>query len=274
MSDNANNGLITKIWGPPLWKSLHCIAYGYPIEPTDEIKTFYKNFFVNLGNVLPCKYCRISYNEFIKVGDTTLNDEVFESRYTLTKWLYRLHNRVNKKLDVDYGIEYEEVNHRYESYRASCSTNINQKGCLMPADAKAKSYRIAEIKDAPLITYELASKFIDYCNRRGIDTNNDGYILELCKEECVKNYIGDVECDVWCKRNKECWEIIDNMRKNGIASLEVTGPFEGFPTIEECKLIIRMSTTLERNQLVDISNKLPQFGGNINKQKRYKLVKR
>ena len=31
LDDNINNGLITKIWGPVVWESLHCIAFGYPI---------------------------------------------------------------------------------------------------------------------------------------------------------------------------------------------------------------------------------------------------
>ena len=40
IEDNKNNGLITKIWGQAMWESLHCIAFGYPIEPTDEQKRF------------------------------------------------------------------------------------------------------------------------------------------------------------------------------------------------------------------------------------------
>ena len=38
MENSANNGLLTKIWGPHLWKSLHCIAFGYPSNPTDDEK--------------------------------------------------------------------------------------------------------------------------------------------------------------------------------------------------------------------------------------------
>ena len=45
MNDNANNGLLTKIWGPAMWKGLHCIAFGYPIEPTIEQQEEYKLFF-------------------------------------------------------------------------------------------------------------------------------------------------------------------------------------------------------------------------------------
>ena len=44
LDDNKNNGLITKIWGPAMWESIHCIAFGYPIEPTEEQKQNYKNY--------------------------------------------------------------------------------------------------------------------------------------------------------------------------------------------------------------------------------------
>jgi len=35
---NINNGLITKIWGPPTWDCLHSFTFGYPVHPTDEQK--------------------------------------------------------------------------------------------------------------------------------------------------------------------------------------------------------------------------------------------
>ena len=38
MDLNANNGLITKIWGPPAWEFLHSITFGFPISPTPEQK--------------------------------------------------------------------------------------------------------------------------------------------------------------------------------------------------------------------------------------------
>jgi hypothetical protein len=50
LDDNKNNGLITKIWGPAMWESLHCIAFGYPVEPTDEQRQNYKDFFTSLSD--------------------------------------------------------------------------------------------------------------------------------------------------------------------------------------------------------------------------------
>src|SRR5438309_2304078 len=83
-NQNNNNGLLPRIWGPHVWKSLHCISFGYPINPSYEKKCQYRDFFKIIGHVLPCSTCSESYNNFISSGDTILNDEVLESRYTLT----------------------------------------------------------------------------------------------------------------------------------------------------------------------------------------------
>ena len=47
--DNSNNGLISKIWGPGLWIGLHSISFGYPINPSEEQKKNYKQFFELVG---------------------------------------------------------------------------------------------------------------------------------------------------------------------------------------------------------------------------------
>lgn len=58
MDDNKNNGLMTKIWGAHLWEGLHAIAFGYPIEPTEEQKSHYKNFFMNWHT-----HCHVNFQE-------------------------------------------------------------------------------------------------------------------------------------------------------------------------------------------------------------------
>ena len=30
---NAKNGLMTKVWGPAGWLFLHCVTFGYPLDP-------------------------------------------------------------------------------------------------------------------------------------------------------------------------------------------------------------------------------------------------
>lgn len=259
--DNTNNGLITKIWGPSAWQTLHSISFGYPINPSDEHKAKYKLFFELLGDVLPCSYCRDSYKHFITSGDSILDSHALTNRKTLTKWLYRLHNAVNNKLDINYGITYKDIVNRYESYRAVCSKSHNltkEKGCLMPLNKKAQSYKIANIKDCPLIEYEIATKFIKYAEMRNIGDSHI-YLLHHIKQKnilnkCLQNKIND---DIWCTRNVECHNIISDMRINGINSIEDSGPFIGLPTINETYLILRLSSNLSNEALVDLIPKLP-----------------
>ena len=147
---NVDNGMTTKVWGSPLWFGLHCITFGYPyaINPTNPAhKTKehdYKMFFYYLGRVLPCKYCRESYMDFMK--DMPIDNKL-KTRKQLTKWLYDMHNKVNDKLGVpECDIpSYEETFQFYEQFRAKCKKTTSEerenslaKGCITPANGKKK----------------------------------------------------------------------------------------------------------------------------------------
>ena len=132
-----DTGMQTRVWGPAGWLFLHSIAQNYPWEPTPEKKESYKLFFRLVGDVLPCRYCRESYQKFIKGHGTCLDDSVMRSRKTLTNWLYRIHNKVNKKLGYTNTPGIKEVTDRYESYRSKCTKSPAivekvEKGCLDP----------------------------------------------------------------------------------------------------------------------------------------------
>ena len=51
----SGDGMMTSVWGPPLWHSLHTISFNYPVEPTEKQKKDYMAFFKGLKNILPCK---------------------------------------------------------------------------------------------------------------------------------------------------------------------------------------------------------------------------
>ena len=50
---NSGDGMLTTVWGPPMWHFLHTMSFNYPVEPTLENKKHYKNFIYNLRHVLP-----------------------------------------------------------------------------------------------------------------------------------------------------------------------------------------------------------------------------
>lgn len=110
-------------WGPSGWIYLTTIAYNYPeYNPTKKQQRDTKRYFTLTGDMLPCKYCRQSYKVFIKELPI---DDYLGSRAKLTKWLYLIHNKVNRKLR-DQGLlnkpdpSFEKVNKHYESFRAKC----------------------------------------------------------------------------------------------------------------------------------------------------------
>ena len=127
-NSNADNGMMTKVWGPPGWLFLHCLTFGYPLV-IDELdythfqkRNDYKQFFYYLGKVFPCRYCRDSYDKFFKELPI---DNYLSNRRDLCLWLYLMHNKVNDKLGIPTCNipSFENVQKKYESYRAECKKN-------------------------------------------------------------------------------------------------------------------------------------------------------
>jgi len=246
-TSNQNNGLITKIWGGPAWIFCHSITFGYPIEPTDEQKQNYKNFFLDLGNVLPCRYCRESYTKFISEGKTKLTDNVLANRTSLTKWFYNIHNIVNNKLGVEYGVEYEDMVGRYESFRAKCSPNVNANGCVSPLDYKAYSYKKVNQKDCPIVSPEIIGPFIVLAKIRKIDEKLFDFYNEFSKMK--KSIFKIKNLELWTKRNEYCQNQIKFMRESGCSCVEQNGIWKGTPTLEELDLLVHYCTTLSSEEI-------------------------
>jgi len=145
---NENNGFSSNIFGPPLWLFLHIISFNYPIHPTQTDKNNYRNFILNLQNVLPCKTCRENLTKNFKQLPLTMND--MENRDTFSRYVYNLHNVINKMLHKNVNISYDDVKKQYEQYRAKCDVKnktIKNKhvGCIVPLNSKHKRKCIIKI---------------------------------------------------------------------------------------------------------------------------------
>jgi len=83
------------IWGSHLWYTIHFIALGFPNEASSIDKKNYKNFYLNLPNIIPCEECA-------KHLVTNLNnysiDNYLDTKEKLFEWTVILHNQVNKML--------------------------------------------------------------------------------------------------------------------------------------------------------------------------------
>jgi hypothetical protein len=135
---NSSEGMLTAVWGPAMWHFLHTMSFNYPVNPTKEEKNNYMNFVKNLVFVLPCKYCRMNLKENFK--QKPLNIDKMKSRDSFSRYIYDLHEHVNKMLKKKSGLTYEDVQERYEHFRARCLANQPQpkesKGCTEPLFGK------------------------------------------------------------------------------------------------------------------------------------------
>jgi hypothetical protein len=86
-------GLTTSAWGPGAWLFLHSITLAYPENPTEQDKERIKAFFLTLGEVLPCRYCRENFIRHIRKLPIQC-----DSRTDLVLWLIDIHNQVNEML--------------------------------------------------------------------------------------------------------------------------------------------------------------------------------
>ena len=97
--------MITKVWGPPIWFFLHSMAMAYPKKINKnnpehlEIKNSMYAFLSNLGNILPCGLCGVSYESYIKSPELSI-PKYLNSRADLVHFIYLIHERVNEKLGV------------------------------------------------------------------------------------------------------------------------------------------------------------------------------
>jgi Erv1 / Alr family len=98
----SSYGIKTNFWGPHAWAFLFSsIAGSYPVRVDSRNKDHakivkgFQQMFSSLQYTLPCIFCRQSYSKFIKELPIS---KYSGSRTDMMKWLYLLHDKVNKKL--------------------------------------------------------------------------------------------------------------------------------------------------------------------------------
>jgi hypothetical protein len=145
---NSGDGMLTSVWGPAQWHFLHTMSFNYPVNPTLEDKKNYRNYVLNLQHVLPCKYCRMNLKTNFKQMPLKMSD--MKNRETFSRYIYNLHELVNKMLKKHSGLSYCDVRERYEHFRSRCTdekpklfefkklqkTKKREKGCTEPLYGK------------------------------------------------------------------------------------------------------------------------------------------
>jgi len=117
----SGDGMLTTVWGPSMWHYLHTMSFNYPVNPSDEDKKHYREFMLNLQYVLPCKYCRQNLTNNYKIFPLKTSD--MASRDSFSRYVYKLHEMVNKLLKKKSGLTYCDVRERYEHFRSRCTND-------------------------------------------------------------------------------------------------------------------------------------------------------
>ena len=115
----SNDGMLTTVWGPSQWHFLHTMSFNYPTHPTEMQKKAYRNYMLNLKNVLPCGKCRNNLRENYK--KLPLRISHMKNRETFSKYVYDLHELINDMLGKTSGLSYDQVRERYEHFRSRCT---------------------------------------------------------------------------------------------------------------------------------------------------------
>ena len=124
---NSGDGMLTAVWGPPLWHFLHTMSFNYPIKPSVDDKLHYTNFMISLQFILPCKFCRQNLHNYYK--ETPITNDDMADRASFSRYVYTLHESINKRLKKTHELSYYDVRERYEHFRSRC---VNDKEIIFP----------------------------------------------------------------------------------------------------------------------------------------------
>jgi len=135
----SGDGFLTSIWGPSQWHMLHTISFNYPVHPTEQEKKHYRDYVLSLQYVLPCGACRTNFKNNLKHLPITMKD--MANRETFSKYIYNLHELVNKMLHKKSNLSYCDVRERYEHFRARCITEKPKVYKFTDINMKTLSYK-------------------------------------------------------------------------------------------------------------------------------------
>lgn len=85
-----------KVWGPPTWTSLHCLAAGYPESPTPPVRRSCEAFLRSLPWMLPCESCGYHFRQFLRNYPGGVG-RIASCREALLCFLVEAHNDVSAR---------------------------------------------------------------------------------------------------------------------------------------------------------------------------------
>ena len=202
------NNIKPCFWGKKYWGTLFSMAAVYPTNPDKDYIKSVRLFLLSLRNTLPCSGCRESYTNFTSQPDTNvMSDEYFTSRDNFITFMYRLRNKVNKKVGLEYNItkEYFKI-------------KLDKMCCIQGNEVDGY---INELSEAPFIQNSIQELINNYVNKNKshITDFNSKYTAVLIEKNLnfIKKPIFNPDnknFKLWFKRNIKCRELINKIYNN------------------------------------------------------------
>ena len=160
------------IWGPYLWKFMHYLTLAYPDKPTEDDKNNLFNFFDSVKEIIPCEKCRYNFKKHLDLSPLT--EEILEDNVEVVKWLYNIHNNVNKSLDKP-NLSYEDFIKEYtitSSYTSILNKNNTPDKTLEDIKIELRKELREEIKEELKQELIKDEKIVNKNNDKNNDKNN------------------------------------------------------------------------------------------------------
>jgi len=125
-------GMGPAVWGPIFWKTMHIVTIGYPAFPSVEEQKAAVSFFESLQFMIPCPICKEHYKENLKT--LPLTDDVVGNKQKLIRWLFDMHNTINKQLGK------QEINWREFVYSIAFLATMPKFSFQEAIDAQRTNY--------------------------------------------------------------------------------------------------------------------------------------
>jgi hypothetical protein len=173
-------GLSVWTWGPEMWKVMMLVAFQsdagflFPHLPV---------FFRTLGPLLPCRFCRESYPILLAETERELKLEAALSSKQMVRFVYMLHNKVNRKLALQ----------RLENLKPFC--NIIDKDAMLNVIDNHPSIEIVMkrnelFKEDPL-NFEALSLILIVLLKRSDDFKNNFLLFFATVKMAIQNVKND-----------------------------------------------------------------------------------
>jgi hypothetical protein len=197
------NNIKPYFWGPHYWKTIFSICASYPENPDSNFIRSIKEYMILLKMILPCELCRDSYIEYSAENDTKIdNDNNYTSKDNFIEFIYKLRNKINKKLGLEYNITLT-----YFKFK------INNMICSKDSNTDAYAYMVM---DAPFIQDSNKEDIYAYLSKNNYNNKYTKIIIDKLLE-FYKNPTFDKNNNLfklWFFRNSICEKIIKKIYYN------------------------------------------------------------